>query len=85
MARLTVLVNLMSTMKLFYRNNYRGGILDFLLFVVIIMISPKTTVFLWNLGETIFSSPTRLLLGIILGLSALSGFIISFQKIQNSF
>lgn len=72
--------NLMSNDETFLRNNYRGGILDFLLLRGYYYDFPKNDGFLMDSWRQYFSSPIPVTAGIILGLSAISGFIISLFK-----
>ncbi len=72
--------NFMSNDETFSRNFYRGGILDFLLLRGYYYDFPKNDGFLMDTWRQYFSSPIPITAGIILGLSALSGFIFSLFK-----
>jgi len=72
--------NLMSNDETFLRNYHRGGIFDFLLLRGYYYDFPKNDGFLMDTWRQYFSSPIPISAGIILGLSALSGFIISLFK-----
>lgn len=72
--------NLMSNDETFLRNFYRGGILDFLLLRGYYYDFPKNYGFLMNIWRQFFSSPIPIITGILLGLSAISGFIITSIK-----
>jgi len=72
--------NLMSNDETFLRNNYRGGILDFLLLRGYYYDFPKNDGFLMESWRNYFSSPVPITLGITLGLSAFAGFIILIFK-----
>ncbi len=72
--------NLMSNDETFLRNLHRGGILDFLLLRGYYYDFPKNDGFLMDTWRQYFSSPIPITLGITLGLSAFTGFIISLFK-----
>ena len=72
--------NLMSNDETFLRNSYRGGILDFLLLRGYYYDFPKNDGFLMDTWRQYFSSPIPITAGIILGLLAVFGFIISLFK-----
>ena len=72
--------NLMSNDETFLRNLHRGGIIDFLLLRGYYFDFPKNNGFLMNSWQDYFTSFIPTFFGIILGLSALAGFILLIFK-----
>lgn len=72
--------NLMSNNETLLRNYYRGGILDFLLLRGYYYDFPKNNGFLMDSWRQFFSSLIPVTAGAILGISALSGFILSVPQ-----
>ncbi len=68
--------NLMSNEETVLRNVYRGGIIDFLLLRGYYFDFPKNNGFLMNSWQNYFSSFIPTFFGIMLGLSAFTGFVV---------